>query len=260
MQGHSGTATTKYASTKLNGSHQSLRSNNNTSLTSKRMSAGTINIPSRGLQLSNSLNSRQPAISTGQSQRVKSGVKKINQSSSVNPKERENAHKVQTFLDETSQQFVGMGGKVINQASSLTRSNRDYQRSPGKIFSGNVPGAQALLAASSQTTKNSGNKAINYVKSTQGSQLQGKRQSKPQLMSELALSLKNKKQTPTVKPSGANYQNLIKPLVSAGRAAQSTKHTPANMDNFSGRSYTQRVGAANAASNHETFSGPASMR
>ena len=69
-------------------------------------------------------------------------------------------------------------------------------------------------------------------------------------MSELTLSLKNKKNTPQngAKPAGDQgaFSNMIKPLVSAGRAPQTTKHTPA-IENFSSRSYTQRVGAANAA-------------
>ena len=58
-------------------------------------------------------------------------------------------------------------------------------------------------------------------------------------MSELTLSLKNKKNTPqNAKPQGeSGFSNMIKPLVSAGRAPQTTKHTPA-MENFSSRSYT----------------------
>ena len=42
---------------------------------------------------------------------------------------------------------------------------------------------------------------------------------------------------------------MIKPMVS-GRAPQTTKATPAHLENFSARSYTQRVGAANAVSNN----------
>lgn len=121
-----------------------------------------------------------------------------------------------------------------NQVNSLTRSNRDYQRSPGKIFNGNMPGQPALLATSSQTTKNATSKPNNFVKPTMTSNLAAKRQSKPQLMSELTLSLKSKKQTPGVASSDdSGYQNFIKPLVS-GRNPQTTKHTPASidMDNF----------------------------
>ena len=41
---------------------------------------------------------------TSGANKTKGGNKKINQSSSsMNPAERENAHKVQAFLDETSQ-------------------------------------------------------------------------------------------------------------------------------------------------------------
>ena len=62
MQGQAG-APSKYASNKLNGSHQQLRNQqNNTSLTSKRMSAGNINVPqSRSMNFSHSLNTRQQA-------------------------------------------------------------------------------------------------------------------------------------------------------------------------------------------------------
>jgi len=66
-------------------------------------------------------------------------------------------------------------------------------------------------------------------------------------MSELTLSLKNKKQTPqTMGKPEQGIQNFIKPLVSADRVPQTTKHTPV-IDSFSNRSYTQRIGAANAA-------------
>ena len=83
----------------------------------------------------------------------------------------------------------------MSQANSITRSSRDYQRSPGKIFTGNLTGAQALIAASSHTVKNSttGNKGISSVKAVTQQQIASKRHSKPQLMSELTLSLKNKK-------------------------------------------------------------------
>ena len=62
MQGQPN-ATSKYASNKLNGSHQQLRNQqNNTSLTSKRMSAGNINVPqSRSMHFSHSMNTRQQA-------------------------------------------------------------------------------------------------------------------------------------------------------------------------------------------------------
>ena len=72
-------------------------------------------------------------------------------------------------------------------------------------------------------------------------------------MSELTLSLKNKKQSQGGIKTGneANYLNLVKPLVTAGRAGpQTTKHTPANIENFQGRPYTQRIGAQNAAINN----------
>lgn len=62
-------------------------------------------------------------MGTGNGTRMKSGSKK-NQSLSINPNERESTHKVKTFLDETSQQFIGVGGAP--KAHSLTRSNRDY--------------------------------------------------------------------------------------------------------------------------------------
>ena len=83
-------------------------------------------------------------------------------------------------------------------------------------------------------------------------------------MSELTLSLKNKKQTPShasKPPSEAGSTNIIKPLVSAGRVPQTTKHTPVT-ESFQNRSYTQRVGAANAyGTGGATFSGgPANMR
>jgi len=78
-------------------------------------------------------------------------------------------------------------------------------------------------------------------------------------MSELTLSLKNKKQTPAgnIKQSDPGYSNLIKPLISAGRAPQATKHMPGLENNFSGRSYTQRIGAANATGtgSSSTFNG-----
>ena len=50
----------------------------------------------------------------------------------------------------TSGKNSGTGTISAPQAHSLTRSSRDYQRSPGKIFNGNMGGAgpQALLAAS----------------------------------------------------------------------------------------------------------------
>jgi hypothetical protein len=99
-----GTSTTKYTSSKLSASNKSLRNPpNNVSLTQKRMSAGNINLPSRSMHLSNSLNSRQNNVGTSGSQgKIKVGSKKINQSSSMNPTDRENTHKVQAFLDETS--------------------------------------------------------------------------------------------------------------------------------------------------------------
>ena len=190
---------------KLNNSHQSLKNQKVsvggevTQLQPKRMSAGNIvqsaANPSRSqMQTSSSLNSRIRPHQTGSSNSKVKGInKKINQSSSMNPTDRENAYKVQAFLDESSQQFINAG--VITQTHSLTRSNHDYQRSPGKIFHGNSnSGAQALIAASSQTAKNVNNKVISYVN---GKNLQGKRQSKPQLMSELTLSLKNKKSSVT---------------------------------------------------------------
>ena len=76
-------------------------------------------------------------------------------------------------------------------------------------------------------------------------------------MSELTLSLKNKKTTPSNTNKASDHQgfsSMIKPLVSAGRAPQTTKHTPA-LENFSSRSYTQRVGAANAANPGTSFGG-----
>lgn len=88
-------------------------------------------------------------------------------------------------------------------------------------------------------------------------------------MSELTLSLKNKKNHAGIAAqgggrndnNGGSYQNLIKPLMS-GRTPQTTKNTPAQMDNFSARSYTQRVGAANASSNGtgNNFAGSGTLR
>ena len=86
------------------------------------MSAGNINAQ-KNMHTSNSLNARPQSIGTSQS-KIKAVSKKINQSSSMNPTERENAHKVQAFLDESSQQFMNVGGAAT--AHSLTRSNRDY--------------------------------------------------------------------------------------------------------------------------------------
>ena len=65
------------------------------------MSAGNISVPNKNMHMSTSLNSRQQHVGTGNGNRMKSGSKK-NQSSSVNPTERENTHKIKTFLDETS--------------------------------------------------------------------------------------------------------------------------------------------------------------
>ena len=89
-------------------------------------------------------------------------------------------------------------------------------------------------------------------------------------MSELTLSLKNKKNHAGIAAqgggrnndsNGGSYKNLIKPLIS-GRTPQTTKNTPAQMDNFSARSYTQRVGAANASSNGvgSNFTGSGNLR
>ena len=81
-------------------------------------------------------------------------------------------------------------------------------------------------------------------------------------MSELTLTLKNKKPTPPAANSNeiSGYSNLIKPMVSAGRGPQSTKNTSPGIDgqNPSGRSYTQRVGAAQGA-NQFGFVAPGSI-
>lgn len=80
-------------------------------------------------------------------------------------------------------------------------------------------------------------------------------------MSELTLSLKNKKSAGQGKqPHEPNLASYAKPLVSAGRVPQSTKHTPAAMDNLSGRSYTQRIGAANAHLANVTYQGHSHIR
>lgn len=71
-------------------------------------------------------------------------------------------------------------------------------------------------------------------------------------MSELTLSLKNKKTSSgaTGRPNENTNSNAIKPLISAGRIPQSTKNAPDNIENFSARTYTQRVGAkTNATTN-----------
>lgn len=100
-------------------------------MASKRMSAGNINMQTRSMQVSNSLNARAAAGSSQSKIKATAAQKKISQSSSVNPTERENAHKVQTFLDEASHQFLSLNGQGgtsagMNQAHSLTRNNRDY--------------------------------------------------------------------------------------------------------------------------------------
>ena len=99
---------------KLNSSHQSLKNQKgggvgeSSQLQPKRMSAGNIvqsvSNPSRSqMQTSNSLNSRIRPHQTGSSNsKVKGLSKKINQSSSMNPTERDNAYKVQAFLDDSS--------------------------------------------------------------------------------------------------------------------------------------------------------------
>ena len=66
------------------------------------MSAGNINMSGR-MHASNSLNARQPQSIGASQTKIKAGAKKINQSSSMNPSERETHNKVQAFLDETSQ-------------------------------------------------------------------------------------------------------------------------------------------------------------
>ena len=67
-------------------------------------------------------------------------------------------------------------------------------------------------------------------------------------MSELTLTLKNKKQNPssTSNNESTGYSNLIKPIVTAGRGPSSTKNNSQGIEtqNSNGRSYTQRVGAA----------------
>ena len=67
-------------------------------------------------------------------------------------------------------------------------------------------------------------------------------------MSELTLSLKNKKSAGTTGKTNTDnsYSNLIKPLISTGRGPQSTKNNANTTGdgNFAVRSYTQRVGAA----------------
>ena len=58
------------------------------------MSAGNINMSNKSMHISTSLNSRQQNLANANGGRLKSGVKKINQSSSVNPADRENNQKV----------------------------------------------------------------------------------------------------------------------------------------------------------------------
>ena len=139
-----------------------------------------------------------------------------------------------------------MGNPSGTQTHSLTRSNRDYQRSPGKIFNG-MPNTNALLGpGQSQTVKNSNQKQVSYKPSAQP-QMQQKRNQKPTLMSELTLSLKNKKVTPPGTNEISGYSNLIKPMVSAGRGPQSNKNSSPAVESQNARSYTQRVGAAQVA-------------
>ena len=63
--------------------------------------------------------------------KIKTSIKKINNDGMVLPKDRANSKKYAS-VDESSHQYL-LGQE---NANSLSRNKPDYQRSPGRLFSG----------------------------------------------------------------------------------------------------------------------------